>query len=123
MNSWTLAGIIALIIIICAGTIIKFYTHSRIKEYDGTYDIIGSDDTKSEEPEAKEFEEESDTEENEFEEESDPEEKGFDEIFDIKTSADKDSNNKEPVAIGADLEKQEQETDLEESDPEDTQSK
>lgn len=39
MNNWTLAGIIALIIVICAGTIIKCYTHSKIKEFDGTYDF------------------------------------------------------------------------------------
>ena len=66
MNNWTLAGIIALIIIICAGTIIKFYTNSRIKEYDGTYDIIGSDDKGSGDPVAKEFEEESEIENDEL---------------------------------------------------------
>ena len=39
MSSWTLAGIIALAVVICTGTVIKLYTHNKVKKLEGTYEV------------------------------------------------------------------------------------
>ena len=41
MDVWTMAGIAALALVICAGTVIKLYTHNKIKDLEGTFDVKG----------------------------------------------------------------------------------
>lgn len=55
MNNWTLAGIIALAVVICAGSIIKYITHSRLRDLDGTYEVV-QDNAVRGEPHPKETE-------------------------------------------------------------------
>lgn len=39
MDVWTMAGIAALSLVICAGTVIKLYTRNKIKDLEGTFDV------------------------------------------------------------------------------------
>ena len=41
MDVWTMAGIAALALVICAGTVIKLYTRNKIKDIEGTFDVKG----------------------------------------------------------------------------------
>lgn len=41
MDVWTMAGIAALALVICAGTVIKLYTRNKIKDLEGTFDVKG----------------------------------------------------------------------------------
>ena len=41
MDVWTMAGIVALALVICAGTVIKLYTRNKIKDLEGTFDVKG----------------------------------------------------------------------------------
>ena len=41
MDVWTRAGIAALALVICAGTVIKLYTRNKIKDLEGTFDVKG----------------------------------------------------------------------------------
>ena len=41
MDVWTMAGIAALALVICAGTVIKLYTRNVIKDLEGTFDVKG----------------------------------------------------------------------------------
>ena len=41
MDVWTMAGIAALALVICAGTVIKLYTRNKVKDLEGTFDVKG----------------------------------------------------------------------------------
>ena len=49
MDIWTMAGIVALALVICAGTVIKLYTHNKVKELEGTFDVKDNQKARSQE--------------------------------------------------------------------------